>query len=69
MFEMNKIIFRPNLDKFRGVFGLPGKNKNEADTKLTVVMCCQIFLRKSVTPSSGAQRANAMKIVVDAIFL
>ena len=28
MFEMNKIIFRPHLDMSRGVFGLPGKNKN-----------------------------------------
>ena len=36
MFEMNKIIFRPNLDMSSGVFGLPDKNKNES---------CQIFKR------------------------
>ena len=27
MFEMNKIMFSPNLDMSRGVFGLRGKNK------------------------------------------
>ena len=53
MFEINNIIFRPHLDMYRGVFGLPGKNKMKANTKLTVVMCCQIFHRKSVAPSSG----------------
>ena len=37
----------------RGVFGLPGRNKNEFYTKLTVVMCCQISARRSVAPSSG----------------
>ena len=37
----------------RGVFGLPGKTKMKADTKLTVVLCCQIFAGKSVAPSSG----------------
>ena len=29
MFEMNKIMFRPNLDMSRGVFMLPGRKKNE----------------------------------------
>ena len=37
----------------RGVFGLPGKTKIKAYTKLTVVMCCQIRDRRSVAPSSG----------------
>ena len=32
-------MFRPHLDMSRDVCGLPGPNKNEADTKLTVVMC------------------------------
>ena len=27
--------------------------KGKADTKLTVVICCQIFHRKSVAPSNG----------------
>ena len=30
MFEINQIMFRPILDKFRGIFTLPGKNKNES---------------------------------------
>ena len=37
----------------RGFFGLPVKSKKKAFTKLTVVMCCQIFDRKSVASSSG----------------
>ena len=37
----------------RGVFGLPGKKKIKAYTKLTVVMFCQICDRRSVAPSSG----------------
>ena len=52
MFEMNKIISRPNLDMSRGFIGLPDK-KMKADTKLTVIMYCQIFGKKSVAPSSG----------------
>ena len=51
MFKMNKIIFRLHLDMSRGVFWLPGKKK--ADTKLTVVMCCQIFDKKSLASSSS----------------
>ena len=27
-FEKKFFLFRPNLDTFRGIFGLPGKNKN-----------------------------------------
>ena len=53
MFEIIKTNYRPNLDMSRGVFGLPGRNKNEFYTKLTVVMCCQISARRSVAPSSG----------------
>ena len=37
----------------RGVFGLPGRLKFKAYAKLTVVMCCQIFNRRSVAPSTG----------------
>ena len=37
MFEMNKIMFRPHLDMSGGVFGLPGKTKIKAYTKLTAV--------------------------------
>ena len=33
--------------------GFLGKTKIKADTKLIVVLCCQIFDRKSVAPSSG----------------
>ena len=40
MFEMNKIIFRPHLEAFLGFLA---KTKMKAETKLTVVMCCQIF--------------------------
>ena len=53
MFEINKIMFRPNLDKSRGVFGLPGKTKLKVYIKLTVVMCCQIFARRSAVPYGG----------------
>ena len=41
------------------VFGFPAK-KMKADTKLTVVMCCQIFDRKSETPSSSDFRQQSM---------
>ena len=37
----------------RGIFGLPGRNKMKAYTKLTVVMCCPICDRRSIAPSSG----------------
>ena len=30
---MNKIMFRPHLDMSRGIFKLPGKNKNESLNK------------------------------------
>ena len=50
MFEMNKIMFRPNLDMSRGHKGFLVETKVKAYTKLTVVMCCQIFTRRSVTP-------------------
>ena len=51
--KWKNIIFWPHFDMSRGVFGLPGKNKNESLHKLTVVMCCQICDRRSVAPSSG----------------
>ena len=37
----------------RGVFGLPGRKKFKAYTKLTVVMCCPICDRRSLAPSSS----------------
>ena len=46
LFEMNTIISRPHLDMSK-------KTKVKADTKLTVVMCCQIFDRKSVSAIFG----------------
>ena len=44
MFEMNKIMFRPNLDMSRGAFGFLVEIKIKAYPKLTIVMCCQILL-------------------------
>ena len=49
---MNLIRLKPKLGKFRGIFRLPGENKNKSLRKLTVVMCCHIVDRKSVAPSS-----------------
>ena len=53
MFEINLIIFSLYLYMFIYVWGLPNQKKQKADTKLTVVMWCQIFDRKSTAPSSG----------------
>ena len=36
--------------------GLPVKTKMKADTKLTVVMCCQIIAKRHTAPSSGRFR-------------
>ena len=47
---------RPNLDTFKGIFRLPGQKKMKADTKLTFVMGCQLFDRKSVAQSIGDNR-------------
>ena len=46
---MNYGIYWPNLDVFIDVCGLPNQYQKKADifTKLTVVMWCQIFYRKS----------------------
>ena len=46
-------MFRPNSDTLKDMFWLPGQNQIKAYTKLTVVMCCQIFARKTVAPTSG----------------
>ena len=43
-------VFRPNLDVFSGFLG---KTKIKAYTKLIVAMCCKIFDRNYVAPSSG----------------
>ena len=48
---MNYVLFRPNLDVFIDLSGLP-----DPDTKLTVVMWCQIFDRKSTVPSRQLRR-------------
>ena len=37
-------MFRPHLDVFKDVFGLPDQNKNEGDTKLSVIIWCQILI-------------------------
>ena len=53
MFEIDKIMFRPNLGMSREVFGLPGRNKSESLHKTD---CCNVlsdFFRRSVAPSSG----------------
>ena len=50
MFEMNKIRSRANLDISRGHKGFLVDAKVKAYTKLTFVMCCQIFARRSVVP-------------------
>ena len=58
-------MFMPNLDTFRGIFGLPGKiTKMKAYTKLTGVMCCQIFDRKSVAPSVITENFKNTKFIL-----
>ena len=46
-------MYRPNFDMSRGVLGFPVKTKMKAYTKLTVAICCQIFAKSTVAPSSG----------------
>ena len=46
-------MFRLNSDNFRGICGLPEQTEIKAYTKLTVVMCFQIVVRKSLAASSG----------------
>ena len=53
MFEINLIMLSPHLDVFVDVCGLLINIKINADTKVIVVMQCQIFDRKSTAPSSG----------------
>ena len=36
--------------------GFPEKTTMKADRKLTIVMCCHIFDRRSVTPSTAGDR-------------
>ena len=52
-FEKNLVMFTPHLDELKAAWGLPSQNKKKADTKLAVVMCCQIFDRRSTAASSG----------------
>ena len=49
-FEINKIMFGPHLRTFIDVWELI------ADTKLSIVICSQIFDRKSTAPSSGKKK-------------
>ena len=42
-FENNSDRFRTNLDPFTSIFGFPVETIMKADTKLTVVMCCNLF--------------------------
>ena len=42
-FEKNSDRLKTNLDPFTGVFNCPVETTWKADTKLIVVMCCQIF--------------------------
>ena len=53
MFEINEIMFGPHLDLFIDVCSFEIDTKIKNYTKLTVVMLCQIFDRKSLAPSSG----------------
>ena len=56
VFEKNMVMFKPNSDQFRGIWGPPSEKKMKADTKLTVVMCCQIIAKRHTAPSSGRFR-------------
>ena len=47
------LCLRPIQTNLEASDGLPVKTKMKADTKLTVVMCCHIFDRRSTAPSSG----------------
>ena len=53
-------MFVPYLDNFRGVLGFLVKTIMRADTKLTVVLWCQIIDRKSFAPSSGNFRRRLL---------
>ena len=49
-------MFMPHLDQFRGTGGFAVKTKIQVVTKLTVVMCFQIFYLRSEVPSSKCFR-------------
>ena len=59
-------MLRPTLNTFRGIFRISEiKTKMKTNTKLTFVMCCHIFDRKSVAPSSvlfGADRRHGSSL-------
>ena len=50
---INKIMFRPISRCLEAFLGFLVETKRKAYTKVTVVMCCQIFDRRSVAPSRG----------------
>ena len=52
-FKNNSNRLRTNIDPFRGVSGFPVETIMKADTKLILVMCCQIFDERYTAPSSG----------------
>ena len=47
VFEQNIFMLVPHWDQLRGARGLPTQNNIEADTKLTVVISCQIFTKSA----------------------
>ena len=51
--KWTKLCLGPIKTCLEAFLGFLDKTKIKAYTKLTVVMCCQIFDRKSVAPSSG----------------
>ena len=56
MFEMSLIMLGPLLTYLQTYAGFLFKTKIKAHTKLTVVMWCQIFDRKSRAPSCSDNR-------------
>ena len=51
--KWTKLCLGPIETCLEAFLGFLGNTKVKAYTKLNVVMCCQIFYRKSVAPSSG----------------
>ena len=55
MFKLTKLCLGPFRRNYRRL-----RAKKKADTKLIVVMGCQIFYRKSIEPSSGDFRRRPL---------
>ena len=58
--KKTKLCLGPILTCLEAFLGFPVKTKMKAYTKLTVAMCCQIFARRSVAPSSGDFRRRTL---------